>query len=146
VFGAQTWSNAIHITSGCNKQHFPTEHGTAYCRSYSEGGTTWYYYNWKYVDQYAVEQLCPGPWRVPTKEDFDTLVGHTDAAALISAWGYGGRAYDTAMEVVATDAYYWSATLLYNGADNAHNLHYSASTLSVDSNSRPHGFQVRCVK
>jgi hypothetical protein len=32
--------------------------------TFGEGGMTWYYYNWPYVDQLS-GSLCPSPWRVP---------------------------------------------------------------------------------
>jgi hypothetical protein len=53
---------------------------------------TWYYYNWAYVNTNKTT-ICPSPWRVPDRTDFQALmaaaVSHTN---LNAAWaGHGWR-------------------------------------------------------
>jgi hypothetical protein len=142
VFGTQTWSDAIHVPA-CNKNDYTNDYNNPQCRSYTEDGTTWYYYNWPYVNQNAA-QLCPSPWRLPSLSDFSTLVSNTSGSVLISAWGLGGLAYGGSMDN-PTYAYYWSST--QNGTNYAYVLNYSSGSLYVGSNaSKLVGFQVRCVK
>jgi hypothetical protein len=140
-YGSQTWSDAIHIPT-CNKTSF-TNRDDPQCRSYSESGNTWYYYNWPYVNQNAAT-LCPSPWRVPTQSDFSTLVNNTNYSTLINAWGYGGYAQGSSMSNTSF-AYYWSST--QNGTNYAYYLFYFSGDLFVSSNAYKYfGFQVRCVK
>ncbi|MDR3180318.1 MAG: hypothetical protein LBT61_00100 [Prevotellaceae bacterium] len=142
TFDDQMWSDAIHIPA-CNQDDFTLDLTTPYCRSYTVGETSRYYYNWVYVSQNATE-LCPTPWRVPSESDFNTLVSNTDYSALIAAWGYGGSAYGNEMDDVNTGAYYWSS--MESGAFTASDLSYYNGGLYVGSHSKRQGFQVRCVK
>ena len=142
VFGDQTWSDAIHIPE-CNKPSFTDSYDESHCRSYMEGGNIRYYYNWAYVNQNAVT-LCPTPWHVPTRSDFDALVGNTNYTTLINDWGYGGRAAGTAVNAAGSYAFYWSATEF--DADKAYNLRYFSTGLGVFYYGKTDGFQVRCVK
>jgi uncharacterized protein (TIGR02145 family) len=143
TFGSSTlvWSDAIQIPD-CDKDDFADSDTDPKCRSYTEGANTWYYYNWPYVIDNAAT-LCPAPWRVPTKADFDALVAVTNAAGLIAAWGYGGYAYNSGISSTSTNSYYWSSTQYDN--DYAYNLYYKSDKPLVSYN-RFFGFQVRCVK
>jgi hypothetical protein len=87
VFGEQTWSDAIQVPE-CNGKKFP-ESKEPQCRSYAEGGKTWYYYNWYYVNRH-VERLCPSLWRVPSRADFLTLGENSTKGMLEGQWGLGG--------------------------------------------------------
>jgi hypothetical protein len=84
-----------------------------------------YLYNGKCVVDYAT-QLCPSPWRVPTRNDFialdkalggngETRTGIDVAwinAKYISLWGaaYGGVIEETVWSGYGAQAWYWSAT------------------------------------
>jgi uncharacterized protein (TIGR02145 family) len=150
TFGEQTWSDAIHCPE-CNKEAFERSDTDPDCRSYTENGKTWYYYNWAYVDANK-NKMCPSPWRVPIKEDFETLVstlgGNTQTArdAIAAAWGYGGIVAGSP-GYMSTIAVYWSST-----EDNRNFIYYfDSDTLGVfnipDTNlDKYYGLQVRCVK
>jgi hypothetical protein len=143
TFGNQTWSDAIHYPE-CNKGTFQDSYSDPQCRSYTEEGKTWYYYNWVYVDANK-ETMCPAPWRMPSKSDFNTLVSVTNYATLISAWGYGGRCISSgALDGQDMFADYWSSQ--QNDGSNAYNLYYYSSNLGVNATAKYYGFQVRCVK
>jgi hypothetical protein len=143
-FGSSTlvWSDRINI-SACNKTSFPISYTDPYCRSYTVDGVLRYYYNWAYVNQNAAT-LCPSGWRVPTKEDFDALVGATNYSTLINEWGYGGDVYDSSIYDPDTHGYYWSSTA--SGTNNAYYLDYLSGALLVTSYAKYDGRQVRCVK
>jgi hypothetical protein len=141
TFGNQTWSDVIHIPA-CNKESFKSINTDPHCRSYTESGNTWYYYNWAYVNKNAAT-LCPSPWRVPTREDFDVLKKNK-STGLADAWGYGGELSSNIFFHGDTQAYYWSST--ETNDDIAYRLYYSSSNLNVANNKKLLGFQVRCVK
>jgi hypothetical protein len=146
VFGKQMWSDVVRIP-GCNKTDFTASTTDPYCRSHTENGNTWYYYNWAYVDANK-STLCPLPWRVPTKEDFDILLKNNNKG-LGDVWGYGGGLADGSyVSQVSGHAYYWSSTKA--DSNNAYSLSFSTSGLvgpQYDTNKRDgrYGFQVRCV-
>jgi hypothetical protein len=144
VFGGQTWSDAIHIPE-CSSPSFEDSDSEPQCRSYTSGTTTWYYYNWAYVNQNA-SKLCPSPWHVPAQEDFETLTHSTDRNTLSALWGYGGYARSSSMEYVSTVAYYWSSTQSSSNTNSACHLEYTSGGLYVSYAPKLVGFQVRCVK
>jgi hypothetical protein len=131
TFGEQTWSDAIHCPE-CNKETFEDSYTEPQCRSYTENGKTWYYYNWAYVNTNK-NTMCPDPWRVPIKEDFEMLISNTNAATLTAAWGYGGSSSECD---VSSQAYYWNNATGYYWYGYGNEIDVSTS----------HGFQVRCVK
>jgi hypothetical protein len=144
-FGGLTWSDAIRIPE-CNKTSFADSETVPQCRSYTDGTNTWYYYNWPYVHTNAAT-LCPDPWRVPTKDDFEALKtalkAATTVAHLADGWGSGGYANDR--NITSTSyAYYWSTT--EDGAGGVFYLRYNGRRQSVLLNSKHRGLQVRCVK
>jgi uncharacterized protein (TIGR02145 family) len=150
TFGDQIWSDAIQCPE-CDKETLEDSYTEPQCRSYAdlESGKTFYYYNWPHVNQNATN-MCPSPWRVPTKDDFEALVaqlgGNTEAAAgkLRHAWGYGGYAYSSSVDLVSSDAYIWTTTK--GGVYDAYSLGYYWVCPGVNYNTRRYGFQVRCVK
>jgi hypothetical protein len=146
TFGDQTWSDAIQCPE-CNKETFENSYTEPHCRSYTENGKTWYYYNWAYVKQNAAT-LCPSPWRVPSRSDFEILANNTWASALIDAWGYGGDAYSSSIVNSGSYAYYWSSTGYENGFDYAYSLLYRTNGYVNPQNTayKYYGLQVRCVK
>jgi hypothetical protein len=144
TFGNQTWSDAIRCPE-CNKETFERSSNLdPLCRSYTADGKTWYYYNFDYV-YFNKSALCPSPWRVPAKEDFETLVGNTDNSTLINAWGYGGLAYKSFVTYMGS-AFYWSSTE-YIGSQVFY-LTYSSGygDLGVSVTYGEYGHQIRCVK
>jgi hypothetical protein len=146
TFGNQTWSDAIHIPE-CNKSSFTRDYDNPQCRSYTEDGKTWYYYNWAYVNQKAAV-LCPSPWRVPTVEDSETLVSNTIYNTLSGEWGYGGYAHSTLVSNTGSHAYYWSSTVDSSNTSYAYTLYFATNGhvyWDLEHNKRC-GFQVRCVK
>jgi hypothetical protein len=146
TFGNQTWSDAIHIPD-CNKSSFTNDYYNPQCRSYTESGKTWYYYNWAYVNANAA-MLCPTPWRVSTKSDFEILVNYTYPAFLPDHWGYGGYAYGSYVGDVSKQAFYWSSTDYSINANYAYNLCFDKTGFVNPQNydNKYYGFQVRCVK
>jgi hypothetical protein len=144
TFGASTlvWSDAIHIPD-CNKSDFTDSYTEPHCRSYTDGANTWYYYNWPYVNANK-STMCPSPWRVPTKEDFDLLADNASNSDLVAAWGYGGSADSTFVSEMSIFAYYWSAT--ESDSAFADELNYYSGGLGTNIASKFYGDQVRCVK
>ncbi|MDR0738055.1 MAG: fibrobacter succinogenes major paralogous domain-containing protein [Prevotellaceae bacterium] len=158
VFGEQTWSDAIRIPE-CNEKTFENSDTEPQCRSYTEDSNTWYYYNWPYVDANAAT-LCPTPWRVPTRSDFEALILSSSAAILCTEWGYGG--YTTGSTVssmtgVSTHASYWSSEMplkfdqdsekqIPDPKDVAYLLNYHSGYCGVPYDVRRAGLLIRCVK
>jgi hypothetical protein len=156
VFGDQTWSDAIHVPE-CHKETFEDSYTNPQCRSYKTTyyyHKTYYYYNWPYVDANATN-LCPSPWRVPSKGDFETLTLNFSAAILCAEWGYGGSSSLTGVD---THASYWASTVptlkpnpenesdLLTDPDNAYLLNYHIGYYEVPYDDRNQGLMVRCVK
>jgi hypothetical protein len=118
-----------------------------FCLSHAHGENIFYYYNWTYVDANKAK-MCPSPWRVPARSDFNTLVGNTTYAALSSAWGFGGTT-NGGMFSINEDvgAFYWSTTRYDDSA--VYYLHYHSywRDLEVDNDTiwDNYGYQVRCV-
>jgi hypothetical protein len=144
TFGKQTWSDAIHVPE-CSKANFTDSYTLPGCRSYTENGKTWYYYNWAYVDRNNAA-LCPSPWRMPAKPDFETLANHTNNNALIGAWGYGGYATGSSVSSAGSNAYYWSSAEHGNASACSLTFGMSGYVYSQDYWAKYLGFQVRCVK
>jgi hypothetical protein len=142
TFGNQTWSDFIRIPE-CNKTSFTDSYTDPHCRSYTSGANTWFYYTWPYVAENA-DKLCPSPWRVPTKADFEILAKNVTGSQLASAWGLPGYAYGSSMYNVGTYGRYWSSTEL--DSTNAYRLNYYSGGLYVSNNAKYYGYQVRCVK
>jgi hypothetical protein len=154
--GNQTWSDAIQIPA-CNREYFEDSVDAPQCRSYTDNeGKTYYYYNLSYVEDNEAK-LCPSPWRIPTKSDFETLVNNANKTRLITAWGYGGRAASSSVLNVDSQANYWSTTwehvtdpldFLAGAVSGIYFLNYSRDfeNLYVDLTLTTDGFQVRCVK
>jgi hypothetical protein len=143
TFGNQTWSDAIHC-SECNKETFEESYTDPRCRSYTSGGKTYYYYNWAYVDANK-EKMCPSPWRVPTQEDFVTLVNFDTDDQVPMLWGYGGYAGGSFYELGNENIYYWSSTVHSSNTNWAYYYWYRGA-LAIEYPNKHLGMQVRCVK
>ncbi|MDR3367435.1 MAG: hypothetical protein LBO71_10790, partial [Prevotellaceae bacterium] len=143
TFGNQTWSDAIQIPS-CNQTTFVGNFIGPQCRSYTSGINTWYYYNWKYVDDNK-STLCPSPWHVPNQGDIAALVANTDSD-LLHTWGYGGHATGNSMFGESTQAYYWTLSTYGPDASQAYIGAYENGSMYQSNISKDLGLQVRCVK
>ena len=51
-----------------------------------------------------------------------------------------------ALNNAGTNGYYWSATQYTTNANNAYNLNFNSSSVSVTNNNKTNGFSVRCVR
>ncbi|MDR3180617.1 MAG: hypothetical protein LBT61_01645 [Prevotellaceae bacterium] len=146
TFGDQTWSDAIQCPE-CNRKTFEESDTEPQCRNYAdaESGKTFYYYNWPYVDANK-NTMCPSPWRVPTRKDFDELVGTACANLLGKSWGYGGYAEGSSLSLENSEAAYWSNTEMYGYTNDAYYMFYHRIGLGVHAKVKDVGMQVRCVK
>jgi hypothetical protein len=132
------WSDAIRIPE-CNNGSIPKSTTNPHCRS---SGSR-YYYNWPYVNANS-STLCPSPWRVPTRSDFDALAGATNGATLVSEWDAGGI-FDGDSHMGGDALYYWSSTA--SSSTQAYLIAKEAGMkMSVSPGSKVWGIQVRCVK
>ncbi|MDR3184979.1 MAG: hypothetical protein LBT49_06220 [Prevotellaceae bacterium] len=152
TFGNQTWSDAVHCPE-CDKKTFEESDTEPQCRSYtnSETGKTYYYYNWPYVNANKAV-MCPSPWRVPTKTDFEDLTSYlsgetqTTLNTFGAVWGYGGFALPDRIRGVYHATRYWSSD-----ADERYPK-FAISCITIwghtgwHYNDRFAGLQVRCVK
>jgi hypothetical protein len=129
----QTWSDHINLPA-CNKPDFYGNSKEGDCRKNSPG--YYYLYSWLYVIQHTKE-LCPSPWRVPSKSDFVVVASAT------TSWGNvrGGFVYDSGT-YISSNPWYWCTTLIES--DQA--WFYDADTQSVRSQYLNLGLGVRCVK
>jgi hypothetical protein len=108
-----------------------------------------YYYSWACAtcgtSGNTNAQLCPSPWRLPSKDDFSALAGAADASTVTEQWGYGGYAYGSSMDNVESNGIYWSSA--EHDSSYAYYLYYTGDGLSTnDYIYKSYGFQVRCVK
>jgi uncharacterized protein (TIGR02145 family) len=165
--GTQIWSDALQKAQpGCievthmGPNDAPEPPGPYYRASglYSGSG---YLYNWRSVNEYGA-QLCPSPWRVPSKADFQTLDGelggngsnHEEnsewvADNYITRWGgvYGGFSSGDSITRPGMEARYWSSSRS-NGTRTAYLLCFvsDGNVYSDSYGNQVHGNQVRCVR
>jgi uncharacterized protein (TIGR02145 family) len=163
VIGTQTWSASLKKAQpGCTAVADlggDEPPAVAYYRSSDLFEGSGYLYNWKCVDDYAT-QLCPSPWRVPTRVDFINLdkgLGGTGlnrnttsafvASTYVSLWGgvYGGYADAWAINNSGSGALYWSITLDEGTPYYLFYDSYGGVYPSHHIGQRRGGFQVRCV-
>ncbi|MDR1406254.1 MAG: fibrobacter succinogenes major paralogous domain-containing protein [Prevotellaceae bacterium] len=151
---AQTWSDHINAPA-CNKADFDggsADEPKADCRN---NPGYYYLYSWRYVHENAAA-LCPSPWRVPSRDDFEklgTALGKDNAwredgtrnLKYAGIWGgvYGGIAFDTFVRHSGSLACYWSSSLFDTAA---HYLSFHSERIYPPYHFHRHfGFQVRCV-
>jgi uncharacterized protein (TIGR02145 family) len=169
--GIQEWSDAV-TAPGCAKGNstgnnaYANDATVADCRQ-AINGFKGHYFSWCMVMRYA-EQLCPGDWRVPTKDDFIALdlalggngtngqvvsarptaymptTGSGTAAQQGGIWG-GSRFTADASRLPNGGARYWSST--ERNGTSAYSLYFSASSISPQFNyNKYYGFALRCVR
>ena len=97
-FGNRTWSDAIQMPE-CDKKKFTMTFDSPECRSHVAGTTQWFYYNWQFMNVYR-KNLCPHPWRLPTRDDVDALIDATNSAVLAAEWGLSGYAHYETVRVL----------------------------------------------
>jgi hypothetical protein len=157
--GSQVWSDAIRIPA-CNKEAFTSSTATTQCRSYTSGTSTWYYYNWVYVDENQ-NTLCPSPWHVPSREEVVTLnvqlggtganISGSGAAALvnnyITLWGaeFSGWCRPGGIGQTGGESWLWAIDLLTASSAACYTV-YTTSVSPILSYSIDLGFIVRCVR
>jgi hypothetical protein len=139
------WSAPIQI-SDCNKEDFSDSSTEPRCRSYLHtNGTTYYYYNWPYVNANKTT-MCPDPWRVPEKADFDELIAHTTKEALRQLWtpaGFVERSNNP--DGIGNNGRMWSATDVAESA-NAYRLWFDTAKIEITASGKRYGLEVRCVR
>jgi uncharacterized protein (TIGR02145 family) len=100
------------------------------------------------------DQLCPSPWRVPTKEDFmmyaNGLPSNTQSTTIVhggvEGWLLGGY-FDTYMDQMKDywRGYYWSSSE-YND-EYAHNVWLDSSYFyPYNTHEKGDGHSLRCVQ
>jgi hypothetical protein len=153
TFGDQTWSDRIQCPE-CNKETFEYSFTEPQCGSYTdaESGKPYYGYNWPYVIANKAT-MCPYPWRVPTKLDFEALI-NLSRGAFIDAWGFTEGWYEAggvgALEPPEENL--WSAThggTGYFGHSSAWYFNYDYGgnfSVSYEKGWLDSPCQVRCVK
>jgi hypothetical protein len=111
-------------------------------------------FSWCMVKQYASE-LCPSPWRVPTRNDICKYAGFGDECtnstssiyAGIHGWLLGGRCSGNgSLEYLGRLGYYWSSS-----EDSSNYAYYGYVTTSefnapYQSIGREWGASLRCVR
>jgi len=160
--GHQIWSDAVIATACASRTAFNggnwhARDFNADCRN-SAGNANFsgHYFSWCAVMRFA-NQLCPYPWRVPTRDDFETLhfyLGQphnasgsfmgTTASPNGGTWG-GARFTGDASNIHSTWSAYWSSTEQSTG--EARSLQFTESILSrAGIWYKDYGFAVRCVR
>ena len=142
--GTQVWSGALrNPVAGCTSTSSlsTSTPPPAQYRDYSTSHG--FYYNWTCVNTYATT-LCPSPWRVPTKADFETLIACADPTTLRTAWGHSGYAHGSSVTNVGEGGDYWSNTE-YDYA-GAWQLVYTHGPIATQTYYKWRAIIVRCVK
>jgi hypothetical protein len=146
IIGSQIWSDEINISACSTNSLADNDDNNPGCHygGYASSGYHCYY-NWRYVDQNA-GTLCPSPWRVPSRTDFNTVIYYHTAATLQAIWPYNGYANGNGYYNYNTFGYYWTSTGI--DAQNAYQFSYSTSDgrIITASDGRKYGFAVRCVR
>jgi uncharacterized protein (TIGR02145 family) len=124
-----------------------------------------YYYTWACAtggsDGGTNAELCPSPWRLPTKDDFinlDKAFGGSGSSRsetrswidqyYVANWGadYGGYGSGSSINNVKSHGYYWSSTETRNIGVYILFFVTDGSLFPNYEYSKYYGLQVRCVK
>ena len=94
----------------------------------------------------ATSDICPAGWRLPTKSEYETLLGTYDTAAKLTASPflgvYGGNYYNSTLYGGAYGNY-WSSTA--SGSTTAYNMYFGSSEAGMYSNGNRNGLSARCI-
>jgi uncharacterized protein (TIGR02145 family) len=153
----QIWSDAVTATA-CNKTTFDggtKENYNADCRSNADYPGD--LFTWCAVIRFK-DELCPDPWRVPTREDFVDLNkalggqgkdGDGDVDLYIKAWGGAWSGFCNASGTVSTHgtfALYWSQTEISPTNGNKLHVFSSGQIYALSSFEKNAGFTLRCIR
>ena len=128
------WSDRINYTD-CPKEKPNNWYTDPHCSCYSGTSGTYCLYGWACAVLFQ-DIMCPSPWRLPVKADFEALLSVAGEDEVYSAWPKVIN-YDQ-------DAYYWSTTK-WDNYDN-----FAWALLSDTTRLLYYGIEtqmsVRCVK
>ncbi|MDR0436919.1 MAG: Ig-like domain-containing protein [Bacteroidales bacterium] len=167
----QIWSDAVRAAN-CNKSTYeggPDNNYNSDCRNNGGGAARGHYFSWCAIARFK-NTLCPGDWRVPTKQDFcdlhKALFSDTDCenrvitphpvvtTAYTTTWGgqfVGNVQQNGQIMYSGANGYYWSEDIEVWQGDAIkygswlwfNNFGYSYSQYV---NEKFRGTQLRCVK
>jgi hypothetical protein len=105
-YGGLIWSDVVTaIPSACT---LVTTMTTAQTRTYAKFGDV-IYYNW-YCFIASTVEICPDPWRTPTRDDIALLENATRTCEMNNVWPHHGRAEDS-RNTYLNYVYFWSSTM-----------------------------------
>ncbi|MDR0694887.1 MAG: hypothetical protein LBF81_06280 [Prevotellaceae bacterium] len=159
AYGSQTWSAPVTATY-CDKEtldgHAPDDTYRADCRNNTDPAFG-HLFTWCLVVQYANE-ICPHPWRVPVKSDYEVLnsnmvalYGNNEFAYYISAWGAVKNGYSSGSTLVAQTSFmiFQSATPTKSDFKLAYDLRScegSCTYVYIGASAKNDGHGLRCIK
>ena len=96
----------------------------------------------------TTSDICPAGWRLPTKSEYETLLGTYDTAAKLTASPflgvYGGYYNSSTFYNGGTHGGYWSST--GSGSTTAYLIFFLSSDAYMDSGGgKRYGFSARCI-
>ena len=95
----------------------------------------------------ATSDICPAGWRLPTKSEYETLLGTYDTAAKLTASPflgvYSGRYDNSSFARGGNTGLYWSSTA--NSSTIAYRFHFDSSSTSISDGNKRIGFSARCI-
>ena len=166
VVGNQTWSDVV-MANACKKNTFfgGDWKRDKYCADCCQNPGYGDMFSWRAVNYYK-DQLCPAPWRVPTRQDFidlDIALGGTgerrrglvyDTYLNPDVWGgaFGGRiTSDGELVMEGKDAFYWSHEERRKGRVGGFYLHFNYNRMGFNIEpqgviNKDNGFMLRCVQ
>ncbi len=171
VVGGQEWSDTV-LASGADKNTFTGVSGNTYIPDGMRNGDFGHMFSWAAANEFG-DELCPAPWRIPSKEDFvalDIALGGTGSNFQATSgqedryrneWGleWAGQAFNSMISGSgdndrANGALYWSKDSA--GGPNGYALHIVDNhemggtpnpSISPNANTlKQYGVLVRCVK
>ena len=91
----------------------------------------------------ATQSICPAGWELPTKAQFDAIVGNSSYSSAFSPV-YSGRYYGGSLSGTGSGGDWWSATAY--DSNSQYYLYYYNSSLSTNDSYKGRGYSVRCVR
>lgn len=162
TIGSQTWSDAVTATK-CKKTVYnnDAQPGTIYkadCRDNpNPSRITGDLFSWCAAVRFE-HQLCPGDWRLPTREDFvalDRALGGNGSATgnmspkYLSQWGgktNGGCGPLGNIFYLNDRIYHWSSTPAANTTAYHLLVYVPGTSYPQNTSSKGYGLSIRCVK